>query len=261
MQYQLDTKNPFFPDQREPLYDPSDSETDKIFLDYWKREKDRCINGFYLANGQVKIPGFLYFHCVYWKIAMYIEDSVTGKKPRTIHTPLLRDVDWDVISDMERCEEEGKFYALVGSRDWGKSIIGASRAGWLYTLFNNGEAVISAGAESYIKLATDKIEEGLTNIHPIWKKQRIANDWKKEVRAGWKDKKTNQPDPTSSNSRIIIRNYQGGNNSMAANGTRPGFHLIDEIGTLPNFIGCVRDSDGCWWSGGGSKPSCYFLLR
>lgn len=256
MQYQLDTKNPFFPNQREPLYDPTDEKTHKIFLEYWRKEKDRCMNGFYLADGQVKIPGFLYFHCVYWKIAKYVERN--GKRIRIIDTPDLRDLDWDITNDLEKCELEGKFYALVGARGFGKSIIAASRAGYQYTFHDNSEAVISAGAENYIKLTTDKIEDGLTNIHPIFKKQRILNDWKKEVRSGWKDKKTNQPDPASSNSKIIIRNYQGGNNSMAANGTRPGFHLIDEIGTLPNLLGCIKDSDGCWWanSADGSKPSC-----
>lgn len=253
-EYTQPTKNIFFPEQKEPFYDPTDPILTQEFAAYWKREKDRCRDGFTLADGQVKIPGFLYWHCVYWKIAMYVERN--KRKIRIIDTPYLRDIDWDVIGDLEKCSDEGHFYCLVGSRDWGKSIIAASRAGWQYTLFDNSESVISAGAENYIKLATDKIEDGLTNIHPIFKKNRISNDWKKEVRAGWKDKKTNQPDPKSSNARIIIRNYQDGNNTMAANGTRPGFHLIDEIGTLPNLIGCIKDSDGCWWSGDGDKPSC-----
>ncbi len=256
MEYQQPTKNPFFPGQVEPVYDPSDPQAMTIFNAYWAKEKDRCMNGFYLADGQVKIPGFLYFHCVYWKISKYEERR--GKRVRIIDNPDFRDIDWDIINDLERCEVEGKFYALVGARGFGKSIIAASRAGYQYTFFNNSEAVISAGAENYIKLTTDKIEDGLTNLHPIFKKQRILNDWKKEVKAGWKDKATNQPDPKSSNSKIIIRNYESGNNSMAANGTRPGFHLIDEIGTLPNLIGCIKDSDGCWWANSEDnlKPTC-----
>jgi hypothetical protein len=232
----------------------------KIFRAYWQREKERCMNGFSLADGQVYIPGHLYFHTVYWKIAMYVENPRTGKKSRVIDTPLLRDVDWDVFNDLEQCWNKGYFYGLVGSRDWGKSIIAASRAGWMYTFFDNSESVISGGADNYIKLATDKIEDGLTNLHPMWKKQRLATDWKREVKAGWKDKKTNAPHPRSSNSRILMRNYENGNKSMAANGTRPGFHLVDEIGTIPNLIGCVKDSDGCWWSGGGDKPSCLVML-
>src|SRR6266496_5356740 len=256
--YTLSTPNIFFPEQKEPFYDPTDERVMRLFNTYWKREKDRCINGFHLADGQVFIPPHMYFHHVYWKIAMYVEKG--GRKSRIIGTPLLRDVDWDVITDLEGCQNDGRFYSLVGSRDWGKSIIAASRAGWTYTFFQNSECVISGGAEGYIKLATDKIEDGLTNLHPIWKKQRISTDWRKEVRAGWKDKKTNQPHPNSFNSRIIMRNYQDGNNTMAANGTRPGFHLIDEISTLPNLIGCVKDSDGCWWSGDGNKPSCLSMF-
>lgn len=257
--YTQPTINIWFPDQKEPLYDPSDASLMARFKAYWKRERDRCINGFPFAGGQVHISGWLYWHTVYWKIASYPERE-DGKKLRTIITPQLRDTDWIVDGDFTKCEQEGKFYNLVGSRDWGKSIIGGSRAGWLYSLFNNSESVISGGADNYIKLVTDKIEDGLTNVHPMWKKNRLSNDWKREVKAGWKDKKSNQIDPKSSNSRILMRNYENGIKSMAANGTRPGFHIIDEEGTIQYLIACIKDSDGCWWSGGGSKPSCLVML-
>lgn len=260
LDYTRDTVNIWFPDQKEPIYDSQDPNSIEKFKKYWKTEKDRCMHGFDIADGKVHISGWLYFHTVYWKIVTYITNPVTGRKRREIITPYLRDVEWITDDDFNKCEELGRFYDLVGARDFGKSVIAASRAGWVYTFFDNSECVISGGAEDYIKLATDKIEDGLTNLHPILKKQRIANDWKKEVKAGWKDKKTNQPDPKSSHSRILIRNYDNGNNSMAANGTRPGFQLIDEQGTIPNLIGCVKDSDGCWWSGTGSKPSCLVML-
>lgn len=258
-EYTQPTTNIWFPNQKEPLYDPTDDVAMEKFLSYWRREKDRCINGFSLADGQVKISGWLYWHTVYWKIAAYPERE-DGKKIRTIITPQLRDTDWIVANDIIECEREGRFYNLVGSRDWGKSIIGGSIAGNLYTLYDNSESVISGGADNYIKLVTDKIEDGLTNIHPMWKKNRLSNDWKREVKAGWKDKKTNQIDPKSSNSRILMRNYENGIKSMAANGTRPGFHLIDEEGTIQYLIACIKDSDGCWWSGGGSKPSCLVMV-
>lgn len=258
LEYTQDTKNIWFPTQKEPIYDPNNPELTKIFTEYWRKEKERVANGFTLADGKVKVSGWLYWHTVYYKIALYKERR--GKKYRVIDTPSFRDVDWDVSVDFLACEEQGRFYNLVGSRDWGKSIIAASRAAWMYTAFDNSECVVSGGADNYIKLLTDKIEDGLTNLHPIWKKQRLATDWKREVKAGWKDKKTNQPDPKSSNSRIIMRNYENGVNSMAANGTRPGFHIIDEEGTIQYLIACVKDSDGCWWSGGGDKPSCLVML-
>jgi len=234
--------NIWFPEQEEPHIDDIEA-----YKTYWRREKDRCMNGFHLADGKVFVPGRLYFHTVYWKIAMYIK--VNGKKVRRILTPLLRDIDWDIFKDLERCDEEGKFYIIVGSRDFGKSIIAGSCIGHQYTFYSNSECVVSGGAASYIKLATNKVEDGLINLHPAFKKQRLVNDWTKEVRAGWKDRATNQANPKSSNSVIYVRNYQEGTDTMAANGTRPSFHLIDEIGTLPNLIGCIKDGDGCWWSG------------
>lgn len=261
LEYQLDTKNCWFPDQKEPVYNPSSEEDMDVFKSYWRREKDRSINGFTLADGQVKIPGRLYFHTVYGKIAAYVEKQAGGKtrKIRQIITPILRDIEWDVFGDIEECTDVGKFYDLVGSRDFGKSVMAASCAGWQYTFFPKSESVISGGATNYIKLATDKIEDLLLNIHPVFRLQRITSDWKKEIMAGWKDKATNLPDPNSSFASIKVRNYENGNKTMAANGTRPGFHFIDETGTIPNLIGCVKDSDGCWWSGGGDKPSCLVM--
>jgi hypothetical protein len=255
-EYTLDTPNIWFPDQKEPIYDPDDEALLSVFREYWAKEKERMIDGFEIDG--VKISGWLYWHTVYWKIVFY-ETILRGgvkKKIRKLTVPFLRDIEWLIADDFVKCEELGKFYMLIGSRDFGKSVIAASRAAWLYTLFDKSESVISGAEKPYIKLATDKIEDGLTNIHPVLKKQRIANNWNVEVRAGWKDKDTNQPSEKSSNSVITIRNYEMGNKSMAANGTRPGFHLIDEVGTLPNFIGCIKDSDGCWWSGDGDKPSC-----
>ena len=40
--------------------------------------------GFYIADGQVYISGWLYWHTVYWKIAMYIENQLLKKKIRII---------------------------------------------------------------------------------------------------------------------------------------------------------------------------------
>ena len=87
LEYTQKTRNIWFPDQVEPVYDPQDPIQLQIFREYWKKEKDRCINGFTLADGQVKVPGFLYWHTVYWKIAMYVE-KLTGKKTRVIDTPV-----------------------------------------------------------------------------------------------------------------------------------------------------------------------------
>lgn len=260
--YTRATKNIWFPDQVEPVYDPTDEAAMDTFKAYWTEEKRRMKEGFHLADGQVYVSGWLYWHTVYWKIAMYIENETLGTKIRVIETPFLRDTDWVIAEDFTKCIRLGKFYSLVGARDFGKSIIAASRAGHLYTLFDKSESIISGGAANYIKLATDKIEDGLINIHPVLIKQRSTSDWKREVVAGWKDKKTGLISPLSSGSSIKVRNYEDGSKTDAAVGSRPGFHLIDEIGTIKNFIACLKDSEGAWWSGVSKedKPSCLGMI-
>src|SRR5690606_39827602 len=101
-EFTQDTNNVWFPDQKEPIYDPVDPEALKAFKEYWKREKERCIDGFSLADGLVKVPGPLYFHTVYWKIAAYTEILVKGKKKkvRKIITPILHDIDWDIFKNL-----------------------------------------------------------------------------------------------------------------------------------------------------------------
>ena len=262
--YTRPTRNIWFPDQTEPVYDPQDEEAMKTFKAYWNEERRRMREGFYLADGQIYISGWLYWHTVYWNIKMYIENEKLGKKVRVLKTPYLRDIEWLIADDFTACEREGKFYSLVGSRDFGKSIIAGSRAGYNYTLFDKSESIVSAGNGTYIKLATDKVEDGLINLHPILLKQRIVNDWKREVKAGWKNKKTGITDPSSSQSSIQIRNFEEGSKTDAAVGARPGFQLIDEIGTIKNFIACLKDSEGAWWSGESEgeidKPSCLAMV-
>ena len=264
-EFTQNTVNIWFPNQKEPIYDSSRPDSITKFNEYWNKEKDRMINGFDI--GGIHISGWLYWHTVYWKIMMYLEigQGKSARKIKKIVTPFLRDIEWMVDTDFRLCLENGKFYMLVGARDFGKSVMAASKIGLLYTMFPNSQSVVSSGAKGYIKMVTDKIEEGLTFLHPVLKKKRLLNNWKEEVKAGWKDKQTLEIDPRSSLSTIIIRNYDEGNNTMAANGTRPGFHLIDEVGTFANVVSCLKDSEPCWWSGKDEdpskiKPSCLVML-
>lgn len=237
--YQRNTKNIWFPFQREP--DPKDKD---LFNAYWAMEKDRLMHGFYIADGQVFVSGWLYWHTVYWTIE--IDTRINGRSFKGLGQPLFRDLDWEMATNKERAEKEQKIIELVGSRRFGKSVWDSSIAGYYYTFFRDVEACISGGFANDIKIVTDKIETGLTHLHPVFQKQRLKNNWKDEVRAGFKDKKTGNPSPASSNSRIVVRNYQEGNNTMACNGLAPKFHVIDEIGKIPNLINCFNDTLPCW---------------
>lgn len=242
--YQRPTKNIWFPYQKEP------SIKDKLlFQGYWQREKERLMHGFYLADNRVYIPGWLYWHTVYWTIE--IDAKVGGKSFKGLGQPLFRDLDWEMGVNKERAEKEKKYIELVGSRRFGKSVWDSSMAAYYYTLFDNSESCISAGNSGDISVVTKKIETGLTHLHPVFQKQRIKNNWSIEIRAGFKDKKTGNPSANSSNSRVLMRNFQDGNNTMACNGLSPKFHVIDEIGKIPNFINCVQDTEPCWYNADG----------
>jgi len=254
--YKQNTHNIWFPNQVEPDYTPDNSQE---FLAYWRREKERMRNGFYIADGQVYISGWLYWHTVYWKIKM--KKTINNRTFPVIEAPLLRDIDFDAAINFERALDEGTFIELVGSRGFGKTVWQSSYAGRIYTIYDRSQVLVSGGNSSDIKVVTDKLSEGLDTIHPVLRKKRLRNDWKVEVLAGFKT-----PDgdisEKSSRSQILVRNYQDGNDSMAANGTRPEFHIIDEIGKIRNFLKCVKDSDGCWWDndklpeGQEAKPTC-----
>lgn len=236
--YKLPTSNIWFPSQVEP--DPDD----KIaFKAYWLNEKKRIQDGFYLADGKVYISGWLYWNTVYWVIEKDMK-LPNGRSFKTKGTPDFRDIDWEIANDLLRAEKEKKLYVLVGARGFGKSNICASVTGHIYNFFKNTECLISGGFANDIKLLADKVDLGLSNCHPIFHQQRLLNNWKQEVRAGYKDSESGLN--RGSNSRISVRNYEEGVNTMAANGTRPKVHIIDEIGKIPNLANCVLDTVPCW---------------
>lgn len=241
--YTLPTKNIWFPNQIEPSIEDKEA-----FKAYWKREKHRCKHGFTLADGKVYISGWLYFHTVYWIIELDKKEinPVTNEEIsyKTKGVPLFRDLEWMVAQDFERAKKEKKIYNLVSARGIGKSFWASSFIGQAYTFFKDSESLITAGNNPDIAKLAEKINLGLSNIHPVFQKQRLKNNWKVEVRAGWIDAITGFE--KGSNSRILARNYDDGNNSMATNGTRPLRQIIDEIGKIPKLIPCLLDSMPSW---------------
>jgi len=238
------TKNIWFPDQVEP--DPNE-DYDK-FIAYWKKERNRCTNGFRLGDGQVYISGWLYFHTVYWTIELDVKyiNPITGvetsNKAPGIAT--LRDIEWIVSQDLQRVEIEKGIYNLVSCRGIGKSFLAGSFIGQSYFFFDSSENLLTGGNTPDINKLGEKVALGVDNIHPVFQKQRIKNNWKVEVRAGYEDKATGAV--KGSNSRILTRNYKDGINSMATNGTRPKRQIIDEQGKIKYLKDCLLNSKPSW---------------
>lgn len=118
----------------------------------------------------------------------------------------------------------------------------AALAAHTYTFFSDSETIISSEESSHINRLMQKVNMSLSGLPLPFTRQRLSDDLTKEIRSGWKNKKTGKREGT--NSRILAINYK--NNTMAANGTRPKLHIFEEIGTMKYLKKDYSDSIHCW---------------
>jgi hypothetical protein len=201
------------------------AEYDDFFANELKKiEYGVTING-------VNIPGWLYWHICHWHIYIDYEDQINHSIKRVNSHPQLRDNEWLIAETLLRAEQEKKGLLIVGSRRLGKSELEASIIGRNSTIYQGTENIITGGNEPDIKLISFKTDHGLKHLHPYFKFDRIANDWRKEVVLGVKDKKGMSYEW----SKILVRNFDDGNNTEAAAGTTAKTFIMDEIGKFPFF--------------------------
>lgn len=208
----------------------------ELYLPFWREQKQYCIEG--ITIGGVHMPGRLYFYVNFGTIEMDSEDGTH----KVIGTPYLRDIDWEICETIERAELEGKGVILLTARGAGKSFTAASAVAHTYTFYKNSECVVSSEDSPHIRGMMSKVDLCLNNLPFPFYKHRITDNLDRAIWAGYKDRKTGQR--KGSNSRILVRNYH--NDPMAANGTRPKFHVIEEIGTMKNLKLDYNSSLHCW---------------
>lgn len=204
-------KNPPTPDSQE-------------YESFFSRELEKIEYGVTIDG--VFIDPWLYWHLNHWHININKEDS-RDKQPRRVFTnPIPRDNEWGFAEARAEAIRQKKGLVAIGIRRFGKSEIEASIIGRSATIYRGSENVVSAGNDKDIGLITDKLERGLTSLHPYFKWQRLENNWKRQVTLGIL-KKDGEKMP---HSYILIRNYDDGNNSEAAAGITAKEYIIDEIG-------------------------------
>ncbi len=245
---------------------PKMSPVSKEYRDWWKEQRRRCVEGYVV--GGVWMPGRLYWHLNFW----YIEQNPSGNQRKAKGLPTLRDIDWEIFTNIELCkglssidsfgvpvyENKIKGFMLVGSRDFGKSVIGSSNVGYEYTFFKDNEIVVSGYEEKYTAPLLDKVRTGLNSLpgEVTWYEDyfpapfshtRFKDDWKTEVRSGRYVTIGGRKVFKGYNSRILHRVYS--NNPMAANGLRPSFHVFEEVGAFNNLKESYNSSIPCWMNG------------
>jgi len=268
------------------------------YRNWWREQRVRCLFG-YTVGGRW-IPGNLYWYGNFWHILLNkkgdsrktkslpdisdLEWEVFLKFDEAKNAPNpLRKIDYyypqtKLITSLNhyRDPEMGtKGITIVGARDGGKSYMAAGIGGHEYTFYKDNQVLYTASEVKYSRKLLEKVKFGLDNIEgevnftengkvvtrrSPFSHQRVANDWSDKVVSGFF-----RNDGTGKNYgyNSMIQHIVYGNNSMAANGTRPSVHFFEEVGawTGAKLSQCFEHSIPCWTIGtGGLWGAVPFLL-
>jgi hypothetical protein len=198
----------------------------KEYLPFFRAEMNKVKQGVTIAG--VRIPGWLYWHINHWVIDIDVPvqgTNINYVERRPSH-PFLRDNDWIIAEHIERAESLKKGVLLLGTRQLGKSEIGASYNGRRGIAFENSQNVIAGLSDPDLKLLLGKLDRGFTNLHPYFKPIKIINDPKKEIILGYKDPQGERV----KYSEFLIRNLDSGKNTENLAGPTTSSLTLDECG-------------------------------
>jgi hypothetical protein len=205
--------------------DKYSSEYEPFFQNELKKiEYGITINGVY-------IPGWLYWHINHWTMYKDFEDPINHSIKRESGRPNLRDNEWMIAEHLQNAELQHKGLLIVGSRRLGKSEFEGSMVGRNATIYQGTQNLITGGNDGDIKVICAITDHGLKSLHPYFKFDRVANDWRKEVVLGYRNKKNESYEWA----KILVRNFDDGNNTEAAAGTTAKTFIMDEIGKFAFF--------------------------
>lgn len=203
------------------------TEDSEEYTAFFKEEVEKINNG--ITVDGVFFSGWLYWHLNHWHIYYDYEDKYKNIR-RTFTHPQARDNEWLAAEHLQKAQEQKKGICMFGTRRFAKSEIEASWMGRIGTMQKGSENIIVGSNEPDIRLLTDKIDKGLTSLHPFFKHGKIDDNWKKEVTLGFKDKNTSERKPWS---KYLIRNTKGGLETEVIAGATPTGFVFDEIGKAP----------------------------
>jgi intein/homing endonuclease len=102
------------------------------YLEYWREEKKRCLEGYYAEDGDW-ISGYHYFYLNYCPILLVREEIMTdgrGHKRKVVDRkrefPDFWDSDHDYFTAVDMAQREGKHLVVLKAREKGYSYKGAS---------------------------------------------------------------------------------------------------------------------------------------
>lgn len=167
------------------------------YIQYWKRETERCLNGYVAPDGD-SISGYHYFYLNYFPILRQVEkkykDKYGNEKVRFIRETEFADFydyDYYFFNCVEQAEEDGQHMAVLKARGRGYSYKCASMLVRNYELIPASQNFAVASEDTYLindGLLT-KAFDGMDFVdkYTAWSKQRLT-DTKKKRTAGYRVK-------------------------------------------------------------------------
>ncbi len=126
----------------------------KAWINFWKQEKDRCLNG--LNLGYDKITGYHYNLLNYSPILQTkvikesLEEFGQNQAERIKDFARFQDGQYDFFWYLQEAEEGGEHAMLLGSRGKGKSIMAASLGARNYHFIRDSKSYYVASRENYL---------------------------------------------------------------------------------------------------------------
>ena len=212
------------------------------YKDFWKQQKDYCING--MTIGGKWMPGPLYFYLNFGTIIRM--DAKTGRKSKG--RPFLRDVDWEYALTVEQARKERKGVILIAGRRVGKSYYGANLINWEYTFFRDNEMVVGAYESKYSDKFMSMVQDHMEGLRgtPFYH-QRIKDVPRTELRSGYQIKTRTGYETQGLNSRVYNINFAKAHD--AANGKMASLFVFEEIGLFTNLLQAYASAEPCWKEG------------
>lgn len=205
------------------------TEDSEEYVPFFENEIKKITYGITI-NG-IYIHGWLYWHLNHWHIYLDELDPINNDIIRKFRNPDFRDNEWLIAEHIKMAEDAKKGLLIFGTRRFSKTVFESSWTARGATIYKGSENVLSSTNSDDIALLSTALEKGVNALHPFFQFERIADNWKKQVTFGYKDKKGKRNEW----SNILIRNLDEGRKTEAIAGTTPKTLVIDEIGKA-NFL-------------------------
>jgi len=211
------------------------------FMRFWKREVDRCTNGYQPSSGYW-IPGSYYFYLNYASILSNKEGA--GRK--SLNHPDYRDQDHEYFDLIHRAKQEGKGLIVLKARDKGFSYMNSGLALWEWTFFRNNEIGIGAPTPAYVAAMRTKINNMWNDLPPELKLRKDLKDNEKTMMSGYQIKEKGVW--TEKGNRSIMH-FRTMDNPDMFRGERLSMMILDEAGEFKQLIRAYMASQACFMDG------------